>query len=334
LEKIIHELGDIKIFLIGDTIIDKYVFVLPKGRAIKDPILSVDYCYDEIYPGGILAIANHLSEYVKEISLITVIGDRINKKRFITNCLRKNVNPIFFIKKDSPTTTKIRYVNKQRNEKLFKIEYINDYPLDDETEREIINYLKEKLGNYDLTIVGDFGHGFISDNMIKILKKHSKFLAVNVQTNSANLGFNLVTKYKIKPEFMTMDLREIQYAVEDRFSDLPILIDKLKNKMMLDKFLITLGKSGSCLANGSEFFSAPVVSLKSVDTVGAGDAVFSLTSLLIYRGVEGEIIPFIGNCAGGIAANIIGNKEPVTKNKLLNLINNLYIAGSENIKLK
>ena len=56
---------------------------------------------------------------------------------------------------------------------------------------------------------------------------------------------------------------------------------------------------------------------------------FAITSLLAYNNTEPELITFIGNCVGAIAANTMGNKEPVTKDKLINFIKRLYEHGVE-----
>ena len=67
IKKMISQFKKIKTLVIGDTIIDEYHFTIPKGRATKDPILSVDYVRQDKYAGGILAIANHISNFVDEI---------------------------------------------------------------------------------------------------------------------------------------------------------------------------------------------------------------------------------------------------------------------------
>ncbi|MFC1686945.1 hypothetical protein ACFL0E_01140 [Nanoarchaeota archaeon] len=69
----LEKLKNISVLVIGDIILDYYVFVGLKGRAIKDPILSTEYKNHEIYAGGILAITNHLSTFVKNIKLVTTI---------------------------------------------------------------------------------------------------------------------------------------------------------------------------------------------------------------------------------------------------------------------
>jgi bifunctional ADP-heptose synthase (sugar kinase/adenylyltransferase) len=311
-----------KTIVIGDAIVDEYHFTVPKGRAIKDPILSVDYVKHEVYAGGILAIANHVSNFVNEVTCVTVLGDRDDRREFIRNAVNRNVEFKLFVKKDSPTTVKKRYLNIVRNEKLFKVEYINDAPIPEELERELIEYLSRELPKYDLVLVGDFGHGMLTDNVIRVLEEKSKYLAVNAQCNSANLGFNYVTKYHA-PAFITMDVQELQYATADRFSGIPVLIEKLHRKAGFNKFLVTMGKDGCrYFNNGSQAFF-PAFVTRPQDTVGAGDAVFSVTSLFSCRNYD-ELVPFIANCAGGIAVSYMGNREFITKKGLLGFIEQAY----------
>ena len=66
-------------------------------------------------------------------------------------------------------TRKKRFINQTRNEKLFKIEYLNDQPITAELEAELVDFLGQELPQYDLVIVGDFGHGFINDRLVRVL---------------------------------------------------------------------------------------------------------------------------------------------------------------------
>lgn len=322
LKEAISQFKKTKTLVIGDTIIDEYHFTVPKGRATKDPILSVDYISHEVYAGGILAVANHASGFVDEVTCITAIGDREDRKEFIKTALNKNISAKFFVKKDSPTTLKKRYLDSTRNEKLFKVEFINETPINEETEQEIINLLEQELPKHDLVLVGDFGHGLITESIIKLLEEKSKYLSVNAQCNSANLGFNFVTKYT-KPSYMTMDITELQYAVSDRFSETPVLMQKLHDKARFNKFLVTMGKEGAGYFDNGEITFSPAFVTRPKDTVGAGDAVFTVTSLFAHSGMN-ELIPFIANCAGGVAVSYLGNKESVNRQNLLEFISQAY----------
>ena len=324
LKKLLSKLKNIKTLVIGDTIIDEYHFIVPKGRAIKDPIMSVDYVSHDIYPGGILAIANNVSNYVDNVDLITLLGDHDSREDYIGKALNKNVATKFFFKQNSPTTVKRRYVDNIRRHKLFKVEYINDLPISKELELQLIAHLKMHLPKYDLVIVGDFGHGFINKNIIKFLEENSKHLSVNVQTNSTNYGFNFITKYS-RVNFTSMDELELKLALTSPFEEIDKLIFELAELKVVDKILITLGSNGCIYTDNSmTLLKCPILTRKVVDTVGAGDAVFSIISLLSYIDAPDEVIPFIANCVGGIAVNILCNKESVTKEKLLAFIGKVY----------
>jgi len=79
---------------------------------------------------------------------------------------------------------------------------------------ENINFL-----DYDLVIVSDYGHGFLTKKIRDLICAKAKYLALNVQTNSANIGFNLVTKYR-RANCVCIDELELRYATHERFSDL------------------------------------------------------------------------------------------------------------------
>lgn len=320
---LIDKLTNLKVLVIGDSIIDHYVFVKPKGRAIKDPILSVEYNNEERYAGGVLAIANHIHSFVNSVTLITLIGEKMTQLDFIKKSLAKNIQLKTFVKKEAPTITKKRYVDEYRNNKLFKIEYMNDVPIKNELTQKILEFLNEEINQYDLVIVGDFGHGFINETIRRKLEEKSKFLALNVQSNSANMGYHYLNLYK-RADFISMNEQELRLPFLKRFEPIEEVIQEMYEKLKFESFVVTLGKKGSLFVHKGEILKTPVQIKTIKDTVGAGDALFSLASLLVFLGADNKIIPFVANCAGAIAANTMGNKEPVTKEKLLNFIKEVY----------
>ena len=305
-----------KVLIIGDTIIDEYVFVNPKGRATKDPILSVDYVSKERYAGGALAIANHLSEFVKEINLITILGKKKPDETFVKSHLNSNINPKFIYKNAGVTTIKRRYIDEIRNEKLFKVEYITDNPLIPEEIEQVLQMIKQKAPMADIIFVADFGHGFINKPIIQEIEKYSEKLCLNVQSNSANLGFNYITKYN-SASFLSLDQKELQLCLQERFEDNEKLIKQLCEIRDFNSVLLTLGKKGNKIFKSGVFYDDCARAEKVKDAVGAGDAVFAIAGLLNHTGLNPKSIAYAGNCAGAIAANIMGNKENIKKQELI-----------------
>jgi len=87
-------------------------------------------------------------------------------------------------------------------------------------------------------------------------------------------------------------------------------------------------KDGSGYFNHGKqtYFSAFVT--RPQDTVGAGDAIFSISSLFAYRNYD-TLIPFISSCVGGIAVSYMGNKEYITKKGLFDFIEKAYNGENE-----
>jgi len=313
------KIKNLKVLIIGDTILDEYCFTDPKGRAIKDPILSVDYVRHETYAGGILAVANHVSNFVDSVTLITILGDKKRNEDFIINNLNKKVSSKFFTKKNAFTTIKRRFIDNVRNEKLFKIEFITDNPIDMELEQEILTYLNQDLPNYDIVLVGDFGHGFLNDKLINVLEEKAKNLSANVQTNSANMGFNYFNRYK-KPNFIVLNETELRLGMHSRFAPIKEIISDFQKSNGCKKCLITLGKRGSLYLRNGRIYESSALTQTTKDTVGAGDAVFAITSLLEQAGIDPELMPFYANCIGAIAVSFMGNEKSITKQDIFNIL--------------
>ncbi|MFA5195067.1 MAG: PfkB family carbohydrate kinase, partial [Bacteroidales bacterium] len=316
----INALKNIRVLVIGDTIIDEYHYCLPLGKSSKSPTISTVFLRSESYAGGALAVANHIEQYAGKVKLITVLGSQNDQLSIIESKLSKGVERKFFYRNDGPTNTKRRYLDKYLNTKLFEVTFMNDKFIDSSLENEIISYLKNNIDNYDMVLICDFGHGFISPGLQQYIQGSGKFLAINAQTNSNNYGFNYITKYR-NVNYISIDEKELRLPFGDNYGDLETLIGKLSHITNCNEITITLGQSGSRFFSGGKYYSSPAFANSVKDSVGAGDAVLSITSLLVYAKTPTDLIPFIGNCMGTIAVNIIGNEHPVYKKDLTKFIN-------------
>ena len=70
----VEDFSNLKVLVIGDVIIDEYVFCKVQGLTIKDSALSTLYDSLERYCGGVLAVVNHLANFAGQITLISQMG--------------------------------------------------------------------------------------------------------------------------------------------------------------------------------------------------------------------------------------------------------------------
>ncbi|MBU3956601.1 adenylyltransferase/cytidyltransferase family protein [bacterium] len=321
--KKINGLQDMKVLVIGDGIIDEYHYCESMRRSSKEPLVVNRYLRKEVFAGGAFAAANHMAGICNEVKLLSVLGEKESREKFIRRHLNKNIKPDFFYRKDSTTIIKRRYLEDYRSRKLFEICYMDKGDISKKEEDAVLKYLRKEVSKYDLVLALDFGHGLLTEKIIRFLEKKAKFLAVNAQTNSANTGFNMITKYK-KVDFGCLTELEARLSCHDEYGSIENVIKNLAGQLNTKNIIMTRGKYGSMGFNsGSGFEYTPALSSKVVDMVGAGDAFFSFAAPCAAKKMPMDIVSFVGNVAGAIAVGIVCNKEPVSKNKLLEFINTL-----------
>ncbi len=301
----------LKILVIGDAIIDQYHYCTALGKSSKEHIVVNKYQSDETFAGGSLATANHTRELARSLELLTVLGGKNSFRYFIKSHISKGIRPYMFVRPDAPTTLKRRFVAVEQNRKLFEICYLDDRAIPAGVERKIGNFLKARLRQYDLVIVADFGHGLMTEKLIRLVCQKARCLALNVQTNSANIGFNLVTKYR-RADFVCIDEQELRLATHDRHGALPELVKRIAQKLRCEQVMVTRGQDGSLSYRPKEGYHwSPAFSYRIVDKIGAGDAFFAFAAPCFAAGLSQEVASFVGNCAGSIAVGIVCNREPV-----------------------
>lgn len=322
LEALIDRFSSLRVLILGDTIIDEYCYCKPMGRVEKAPIISMKYLYEERYPGGILAVANHAAQYADDVRLITTIGDGDNYGLFARKHLNSSIQAELIVRNGSPTVTKRRFLTAEGKTKVFEVGWINDECISGELEDDVLNKLEDAVKGADLIIAADFGHGLITPRIIDFLESQSIPFALNAQTNSTNFGYNYITRYR-NVDFLSIDENEIRLPFQSRLGKIEDLVYKLADATNCRSINITLGSEGSLYFSDGELYHSPALASKVVDTVGAGDAVFSVLSLAYKSGFPLELMPFLGNSVGALAVEIMGNKEPVYKTSLIKFLRGL-----------
>lgn len=318
----INALKDLKVMVIGDGIIDEYHYCESLGKSSKANLVVSKYLSHEVFAGGAFAVANHVAGLCGTVKMVSLLGSEDSREEFILKSLKPNVGSKFFYRDDGPSIVKKRYIHEYLNQKLFEVCYLNDDFINGKREAEVVDYLASEVPNYDLVMVSNFGHGFITKNIIDTIKSHAKVLAVNAQTNAANVGYNLITRYD-DPDYVCLDESELRLSAQEKYADIEDVAAKIAKTIKADCLIVTLGKKGSFGVNHNSTSRTPIFSHKVVDTVGAGDAFFAYTAPCYAKGMSLDMLSFVGNAAGAIAVQIICNKKSVEKFELLEFINTI-----------
>ena len=315
--------SNLRILVLGDCIIDEYHVCSVMGRSSKSPSLNARYLHAEAHAGGAVAIANHLAGYSNEVHLVSGVGAMDDHRAFVMSKLRKGVSATLFTRPDAPTTVKRRFTTQYTNRVIFEVTFIDDRPMPNPVADELNKHLLSVIPEYDMVVVGDFGHGLINRDTVEIICDHAKFLALNVQTNSANTGFNLLTKYP-RADYICVDQEEMRLAYHDRFGSLRDLLGQAAEDFGARMISVTRGEKGAVTySRDGTWTETPAFSTQVLDAVGAGDAFLSLSSLCAATDSPPELVGFVGNSAAALAIRVLGNRESVEPDRLERLINAL-----------
>jgi bifunctional ADP-heptose synthase (sugar kinase/adenylyltransferase) len=285
---LIASVASSRVLFVGDTIIDEYQYISPLGKASKENIIATKFERRESFEGGVTAAAKHAQSFCAAVNVWSY-GTAVRKVRFVEEAYLR---------------------------KIFEVHYA------EVTDTEFTGL---QLGGYDCVAVTDFGHGAISPALVSRMCNEDIYLAVCAQTNSANQGYNLITKY-CNADYIVIDEPEARLAAADKTSDIEDVILHLANDCLAEngKFIVTHGKSGATGydAYTREFYHCGAFADTVVDTMGAGDAFFAVTAPMAkHGGVEDLLV--IGNAAGAIKTQIVGHRASVTKHALIELLGSL-----------
>jgi rfaE bifunctional protein kinase chain/domain/rfaE bifunctional protein nucleotidyltransferase chain/domain len=313
--QLLQNLKKLKVYIVGELIMDNYCFGNVVGKSGKEPYLVLKKNFEETYVGGSGAIARHISSFVKSVELLSPFGKESNIQKILNKTLNKNVKTdLVKLNSTFNTIIKTRFVDEISNYKLFG-SYILPDKMSKYMERKLIGKVK-KSKFFDLVLVCDYGHNFITSKIANQLMKHKKFISINTQVNAANIGYHTINKY-LNCDLLIINESELRQELKDNLTDIRILSKILIKKNKIQKLIVTRGKEGAFLIDKTfKIIYCPAFVTSPVDKVGAGDAMLSLTSLCLKNNFDPELALFIGSIAAAISIQSLGNKENVDFNKL------------------
>ena len=96
-----------------------------------------------------------------------------------------------------------------------------------------------------------------------------------------------------------------------------MIIEKVADKLACQRVMVTRGQQGTlCYSKEDGFAQAPALAGNFADRVGAGDAVFAITSLCMAQDAPAEVMAVIGNMVGAMSVGTVGNRTSINRTAL------------------
>jgi rfaE bifunctional protein kinase chain/domain/rfaE bifunctional protein nucleotidyltransferase chain/domain len=314
---------DLHVLVVGDLILDRYVFCDAVGVASESPMLSLVHRHDRRYVGGAGIVARHLAALGAKAFLLTA-GAMDDSASVAAEVLRREGVAFNFVATRPTLVEKTRFLVD--DEKLFKVDHASNLPLDSVAERQAAMILEQQSKVADAVIFCDFGYGMITAGLLhRVLPALRQNVAILTADVSGGRG-NLLA-------FRNVDLlcpteREVRTMLHDYDSGLSAVAWKLLEQTQARHLFMTLDKRGMVVFDrksqqrGTPEWSArlksdqlPSLADHVVDRLGCGDALLAASTLALASGADLMHAAYLGNAAAAIKLGTPGN-APVEAGRL------------------
>ncbi len=310
-----------ELLLIGESIIDEYIYCDALGKVSKEPLIAFQIKNKTVQLGGILSTSMNVEKLCKRVSVITEVNK--SDSAYVEAHLPSNIERFFRIDQATSQVTKTRYVDSANDRRMFetyKTESDSDYGGQPSLSiQEIIESVKP-----DEIAVIDYGHGMISDGLIKTLMDSGISISVNAQINAGNRGFNPISRYKGAKRIF-INGTELQIEARTKSQDHAEIAEYLAPELECEELFVTQGAMGILYwSKNSGIALAPGLNPNIVDRVGAGDALLATVVALRSANVPIDVSCFYGNLAGAVLVGSTGNSIHISKHLLHTLASQIF----------
>ncbi len=317
-KKIIRGFKDRNILVIGDIILDHYIWGKVTRISPEAPVPVVEVTRESFLLGGAANVAHNITSLGGRASVVGINGQDIAGEALMNILSQKGVNCDGIFTENRPTTVKTRVI--AHNQQVVRFDREDKKYVDGKILKGILGYLNSVITLYDAVIVSDYQKGMVSSELIRDIVKKAKpkdmFIAVDPKVGHFDFykGVSLIT-----PNVM-----EASVGSHIEIKDDKTLLKAGKNlmkKLSCKAVLITRGEQGMSLFEKNKVTHIPTVARKVYDVTGAGDTVISAFTLAYVSGADMEEAAVIANHAAGIVVGEVGTAV-ATPEQLLTVTSN------------
>jgi len=328
--KILAQFQNKKVTIIGDIILDEYVWGDVNRISPEAPVPVFESVGEHIGCGGAANVAQNVVSLGGQVELIGVIGkDRDGEKLIrMLNTLGIGSTDIC-LDIQRPTSKKSRVIvrpkihnsttqNQENSENLILEQGYHLLRIDNESKQEIGGFIRERLlrgtlshiADSDAVIFADYDKGAINSELIKAVVWQAKHqdIPIIVDPKINNFwDYEGVTA-------LTPNHKEAGAAVLEEITDISHLIsvgERILDRLSLHSLLITREEEGMSLFQRD---SAGILKVKHflphthkvIDVTGAGDTVCAVYALALASNADNYSAVQLSNIAGGIVVRKMG----------------------------
>jgi len=307
LAEVVERFHGRKIALCGDFIADEFQFGEISRVSREAPVLILQHRETQLLPGGGANAANNLADLGARVLPVSVVGDDLGGEALLDYFRKKRCDVSGILRlRGWNTPVKTRFLAgwpHTRQQQVLRVDRAPACALPEETRRQLVRKLRERLEASEVLLVSDYGSGIFSPELVRetLRAKRRKPPLVTLDSRYALTSFTscgITAATPNEPELESLYGERIAQDTET----LERLARTAMETLKLESLLVTRGKDGMALFERSgRTVMIPVHGSRlAVDVTGAGDTVIAAFTLALACGANHLEAAHVSNFAGGI----------------------------------
>lgn len=315
LEDIFKAFEDLRVLIIGDVMIDSYIWGKVDRISPEAPVPILNVQKREQRLGGAANVALNVQSLGATPILCSIIGNDLEGNNFLSLLSQSNLSTEGIIRSDSRITTiKHRIISGAHH--MLRVDQEEDHFVNDVECNQLLSRIKTLVQNCDVVIFEDYDKGVLRKEIIEevITYSQSKAIPTVVDPKKRNfLHYKGATLFKPNRKELKEGLK-----IDDNLSQIKEVekaVDLLQKQLDIRSVLITLSEKGIYISQEKEKHHLPAHVREISDVSGAGDTVVSIAALCQALQLPPRLLAALSNLGGGIVCEYVG-VVPIKKNIL------------------
>jgi rfaE bifunctional protein kinase chain/domain len=292
-----------RILVIGDIIVDRYIWGKVSRISPEAPVPIVEVTSENFLLGGAANVANNIRSLGGQATIVGVAGHDRGGEILRRMLEERGIHYEGVFWSSRPTTVKTRVI--AHSQQVVRFDREDKAKVDGKVLKGLLGYIRSEISRHDAVIVSDYKKGVISTDLIEEVLKQAKPKKIFVSVDPKVGHFHCYKNVSL----ITPNVVEASIAAGVEIKDEESLLTagrSLLRKISCDAVLITRGEQGMSLFRKDKVVHIPTVAKNVYDVTGAGDTVIAAFTLSYTAGGSMEESAVIANHAAGVVVGEVG----------------------------
>jgi len=312
--EILHALRERYVVVLGDVMLDEFVWGDVTRISPEAPVPVVDVRRESIHLGGAANVLANLVALGARGSVVGVVGNDFAGQR-----LRMSLHDLgipdgcLIVDESRPSTTKTRIV--AHSQLVVRADRESRTAVNANIAAEIVSRLKEELNHADAFVVSDYDKGVVTSLILRaILPFAYERVPVLIDPKLRNFNFYRPATLVTPNHFEALRMSNTEDQSDDGSHHAAKVI---KEKLGCDAVLITRGDRGMMLLEGNgEPVYVETAAREVYDVTGAGDTVIAALAAALASSATMLEAAALANRAAGVVVGKVGTATATTEELL------------------